>query len=125
MFVLLSQFLQLLSTSSVFKGAPACPPSLFGYRVSELDEPGRLNIAAGTSCLRSQMGIPERESACQFHQDRDNPREETAFLLACVSLRRQDHQFNKSVMPLSVFSLSLYLRPSLTYSFFFYFLNLF
>lgn len=54
------------------------------------------------------MGIPEQEAACQFHQHQDNPREETAFLLACVSLQRQDHQTNKSVMRLSLLTFSLF-----------------
>lgn len=45
------------------------------------------------------MGIPERETACQVHQRQVNPTEETAFLLACVSLQCQDQQSNKSVMP--------------------------
>lgn len=89
------------------------PQGLFVYRVSESDEPGRLNITTETSCLHSQMGIPERETACQFHQRWDNPREETTFLLACVSLQRQNHQSNKSVMPLSfsLFEAFFHLQP--------------
>lgn len=35
----------------------------------------------------------------RFNQCRDNPREDAAFLLACVSLQCRDHQYNKSAMP--------------------------
>lgn len=87
---------------------------LSAYRVSKSDEPGQLNRTTETSWFCSQIGIPEWEAVCQFHQCLDNPTEETAVLLACVSLQRQDHQSNKSVMP--PFSLSLYSRHSFTWS---------
>lgn len=104
-------------------------PGLFVHRVPESDEPGRLNIATETSLLRCQMGNPRASGGLSAPSTADNPREETAFLLACVSLQRRDHQSNKSVMPpsfslsiaFSVFDAFFYLQRWL----FFFFFNLF
>lgn len=123
MFVLVSQFLRL-SLQHFFVSGRICsstsePAAPVWVESTESDEPRRLNLTTETSCLRSKMGIPEREGACQFHQCQVNPREETAFLLACVSLRCRDQHSNKSVMPPFFSSLSPDLRPTLSYSSFF------